>query len=629
MNAHSSSSSWLKRFRAGWNRFFFWQKTPPPSLEFTPPNQHDVHLVAAVTAPDRLPAWRQIRYLSYVFPQKERLQLWGALAAAFCFLGASGALFAQPHVVSEPAHGGALSEGLIGTPKWINPVLAPLNESDADRGLVSLLFSGLFRVSASAITPDMAASYQFLDGGKAFEVRLRDDARFHDGQPVTADDVVFTINDAIKNPLWRSPLSADFQAVEVIRVDESTVQFKHPEMLSAAAWQRLLSVGILPAHRWESANEGSPQLAEANLKPIGSGPYRFSTFTRDSKGLILAYSLTRFTGYYGTQPYLDERVFRFYPDRSAANAALESKQIDALAFVSWNDEERLRITDSRSLSLELPQVATVFLNTQDAALKDLAVRKALQLTIDRGELIQALGHGVALQSPFPFFESYSTSSQLTSIETARRLLDEARWNTHPTDGLRYLQPLTSTRTPRAATSTTSFVTSTPLAITLLVPDQSDLASLAEMIQRRWSLIGVQVTLETMDRAAILRRSLTERTHQAILINAFSPTDADILPFWEANGPLNFSQWSSPTLTAALQEIGTASSTGAVQIARTKAAEVLSTYVPALFFLRPSHAYVVPNDLQGVQNLQLQDPAQRLTETLGWYTNTRYRWKDTP
>lgn len=630
MKAHSSSS-WVQRFRAWWDRVFFWQKAPPVSREVAPPNEHDRHLVAAVTQPTVLPAWRQLRYFTYVFPQKERVQLWAALAAAICFLGVSAGLFLQPHIVAQPAQGGMLAEGLIGTPKWINPVLAPLNsESDIDRVLSSLVFSGLFANTSITTTPDLAASYQLLENGKAFEVRLREDARFHDGQPVTADDVLFTINDAIKNPLWHSPLMSDFAAIEAIRVDDSTVQLKTLEgTLTITEWQRLLTVGILPAHRWESTNEGSPQLAEANLKPIGSGPYQFSSFVRDSKGLILAYTFTRFAGYYGEAPYLDERIFRFYPDRSAANAALESNQIDALAFVPWNDEARLRITDSTSYAIELPQTTTVFLNTQDVLLKSVTVRKALQMAIDRGELIQNAGHGTALQSPFPFFESYSTSTQLSNIEGARELLEAANWKIEPTTGLRYLQPAVTQARGRIASSTIAFVTSTPLSITLLVPDQGDLASIAELIKRRWSLLGAQVNVELHDRPAILRQALTDHTHQAVIINAYAPTDADLLPFWTTDGQVNFSRWSSTALINALQGAASATSTDALLASRTKAAEILSSNVPAIFLLRPSHAYIVPANLHGASAMQIQKPDDRLHESFGWYTKTRWRWQRTP
>lgn len=626
MNAHSSSSG-LERFRRWWKRVFFWQSAPAPSREVTPPNLHDRHLVAAVTAPNTLPGWRQLRYFAHVFSQREQQQLWIAVSGAFLFLAISGGLFLQPHIIQQPTQGGMVTEGLIGTPKWINPVLAPLNPVDTD--LSSLIFSGLFRSSGLVTDSDLAQSYQILDQGKTLEVRVREDARFHDGQPVTADDVVFTVNDAIKNPLWRSPLAKAFSSIEAIRVDDFTVQFKHASTaLSIQEWRDLLTVGILPAHRWTDANEGSPQLAEANSKPIGSGPYQFETFTRDAKGLILAYTLKAFPGYYGDHPFLQQRVFRFYADRHTAEQALESNQIEALAFLPWSSEEKLRITDGRASKIELPQVATIFLNTEDATLKPLAIRKALLLAVDRGELVTSLGHGTPLQSTFPFLESYATSSQLTNIEAARTLLNDARWMTEPETGLRYLQPAPVTIRGRAAT-TTAFTTSTPLTISLIVPDQGDLVAVAEAVKRRWSLLGIQVSVETLERADILRRSLTDRTHQAVLYNIMAPSDNDLLPFWSADGSLNLSQWSQPQVTNGLISASQATSTDALIAARQRVAEIMSAQVPAIFLLRPSYAYITPSSLKGTADIQILEPSARLYSTLRWYVDTNLRWKTLP
>lgn len=626
MNAHSSSSG-LERFRRWWKRVFFWQSAPAPSREVTPPNLHERHLVAAVTAPNTIPGWRQLRYFAHVFSQREQQQLWIAISGAFLFLAISGGLFLQPHIIQQPTQGGMVTEGLIGTPKWINPVLAPLNPVDTD--LSSLIFSGLFRSSGLVTDSDLAQSYQILDQGKTLEVRVREDARFHDGQPVTADDVVFTVNDAIKNPLWRSPLAKAFSSIEAIRVDDFTVQFKHASTaLSIQEWRDLLTVGILPAHRWTDANEGSPQLAEANSKPIGSGPYQFETFTRDAKGLILAYTLKAFPGYYGDHPFLQQRVFRFYADRHTAEQALESNQIEALAFLPWSSEEKLRITDGRASKIELPQVATIFLNTEDATLKPLAIRKALLLAVDRGELVTSLGHGTPLQSTFPFLESYATSSQLTNIEAARTLLNDARWMTEPETGLRYLQPAPVTIRGRAAT-TTAFTTSTPLTISLIVPDQGDLVAVAEAVKRRWSLLGIQVSVETLERADILRRSLTDRTHQAVLYNIMAPSDNDLLPFWSADGSLNLSQWSQPQVTNGLISASQATSTDALIAARQRVAEIMSAQVPAIFLLRPSYAYITPSSLKGTADIQILEPSARLYSTLRWYVDTNLRWKTLP
>ncbi len=627
MLAHLPPSR-LSFFQRVWKRLFFWQKAPAYTTETTPASTHDKALVAAIASPSKFPGWKQLRYISHIFSEKERVQFWSAVGASCLFFLAGSLLFLQPHIVREPARGGTLAEGLIGSPKWVNPVLAPLN--DVDRDLVTLLFSGLFREQGLTYVPDLAASYQLLDEGQTLEVHLREDARFHDGQTVGADDVEFTVNQAIKNPAWHSPLAENFGSIQAIRVNDMTVQFRHATAaLTLPAWQKILTVGILPGHRWQDANDASPQLAEYNLKPIGSGPYRFDSFTRDTKGTILAYTLLRFDGYYGKPPYIDERVFRFYADRSVAEIALESNQIDVLAFVPWSQQTSLRVSDATALKMELPQVTTVFFNTQDAFLKNLDVRRALQMTIDRGSISEIVRNSTPLQTPFPFFETYATSSNRVNIELARETLDSAGWKLDPMVGLRYLQPLPSVRAgqPARVASDAAFSTSTPLALSLLLPAQGDLALIGEYIKRQWSLVGVDVSLETLERSELFQRVLDEKTHQAVLWNALVPSDADILSFW-TNEPknLNVSRWTSTPLTNALANVAYASTTNALATNRLIATELLTKDAAALFLLRPSYAYIVPSRLRETKELQVLHPASRLLASLEWSLRTRLRWK---
>ncbi len=524
-----------------------------------------------------------------------------------------------------------LVEGLIGTPKWVNPVLAL---STLDRDLSQLIFSGLFVFDGPILRPDLAASTQILDQGNVLEIKLREDARFHDGQPLTADDVVFTLNDAVKNPAWHSPLAESFKDIEAIRIDEQTVQIKMVGTpLSQVALQTLLTIGILPGHRWEDVSGGSPQLAEDNLKPIGSGPYQFESFTRDTRGAILTYTLKRFAGYYGEAPYLDQRQFRFYPDRKSAELALQSKQIDALAFVPWSEQEDVRVTGQKTVRLELPQVTTVFFNTQDPILKDLPIRTALQLAIDRGELSQQIQNVTPLQTPFPYFETYSTSSQLASLDRARQLLDENRWKLNEGTGQRFLQPIAPTRPTRAGTASSTaptFSTSTPLNISLLVPTQGDLPVVAEALKRRWSLLGANVTVEALDREEMMRRTLDERTHQIVLLNVLAQNDQDLLPFWHKDEDnLNFSQWTSPAVVSGLQSLANATSSEQITQTRVRVTEAILAQEAAVFLFRPSYAYLLQNTLQGTQNLQIRSPADRLTATQAWYLKTRLRWQAAP
>jgi peptide/nickel transport system substrate-binding protein len=187
-----------------------------------------------------------------------------------------------------------------------------------------------------------------------------------------------------------------------------------------------LTVGILPAHVWEDIPDTSARLADANLKPIGSGPYQASSFTRDGRGNILSFQLTRYPAYYGLKPLIDSIRLKFYPDRQTALSALNNGQVDAVAFVPWGETGKGRQDNLQAVSLDLPQETVAFFNTKDKLLKDEKLRHALSLAIDPIELASvASDHAKAVTSPFPFLDD--ASSTKPDLDQARKELDALGW----------------------------------------------------------------------------------------------------------------------------------------------------------------------------------------------------------
>ena len=122
----------------------------------------------------------------------------------------------QEFLIEVPTEGGSLTEGVIGSPRFISPLLAT---SDTDRDLTTLVYSGLLRASTSGLIPDLAESFSVSEDGLEYTFTLRENIKWHDGEPVTADDVVFTIEKA-QDPTLRSPKRAVWEGVVVEKVDE-------------------------------------------------------------------------------------------------------------------------------------------------------------------------------------------------------------------------------------------------------------------------------------------------------------------------------------------------------------------------------------------------------------------------
>lgn len=613
-------NTWLERLQKVWQRIFFWQQPGTISQEMKPHSHADHALVLQVTKPASVPSLRQLRFINRVLDAGEKRLFWGAALVCLGAFLLGTADLAATRIVPIPGVGGTYTEGLVGMPKLINPLFAPLN--DVDRDLVSLVFSGLFRPNEQLEpVPDLAERYLWSEDGKTLEITLRKDVRFHDGAPLTADDVVFTYQ-SIKNPVIRSPLAGQFRDIQIVRVDEWTVQFQLPA--PDPSFLTLLSVGILPMHIWEEIPAQNAHLADANLKPIGSGPYQVSTFTRDNRGQILHYNLKRFPSYYGIKPLIEDVRIRFFADRPQAETALRNGQIDGVAFLPWAEAESLTGEQNNLHRIELPQVTVAFFNTKNAVLKDVRLREALAMAVDTTELATLVGEHVSpITSPFPFLE-YATGTK-PDLEAARARLDAIGYKLPEGGTVRQLTS-GSTRTG----STTSTASSTTLSISILVPNQPDLLKIADLLKRRWSLAGAEVTIISDEPEILIRSALEKRDYQVLLTNVLLPPTQDLTPFWASknttgNG-LNLSNLSDRDVDLALERVAAATTTETLLQARKALTDELYERTPALFLLRPVYAYLLSKRIQGTSDMRLLKPADRFLNIHSWYVRTSWGWR---
>ncbi|MCE9586551.1 peptide ABC transporter substrate-binding protein [Candidatus Uhrbacteria bacterium] len=612
---------WLERLRKLWQRVFFWQQPSGDSHEVKPHSHADHALVLSVTKPSTVPSFRQLRFVNRVLNAGERKIFWGAFFVLLAALMLGTADLAATRLVPVPGVGGTYTEGLVGSPKLINPLFAPLN--DVDRDLTGLIFSGLFRPNEHLEpVPDLAERYQWSEDGKTLEVTLRKDIRFHDGVPLTADDVKFTY-DAVKNPAARSPLAGQFSGVSVIRADEFTVQFQLPA--PDPSFLISLTLGILPAHIWEDIPDANAHLADANLKPVGSGPYQVSTFTRDSRGQILHFNLKRFSSFYGIKPLIEEVRMRFFPDRPQAETALRNGQIDGLAFLPWAEASTLPGENYAIRRIELPQETIAFFNVKQDLLKDVHMREALAMAVDPAELASLLGEHISIAtSPYPFLD-YATGTK-PDLEAARKKLETIGWKL-PEGGT--VRQFIGAGTSRTATAT-STASSTNLVLTILAPNQPDLQKVAELLKRRWSLLGAEVTIVTDEPEVLLRSALEKRDYQILVTNVLLPPNQDLTAFWASknasgNG-LNLSNLADRDVDLALERVASATNTKQLIEARMLFSDEIAERTPALFLLRPVYAYILSRRIQGTGDLRLLKPADRFLNISSWYVRTSWGWR---
>jgi peptide/nickel transport system substrate-binding protein len=207
-------------------------------------------------------------------------------------------------MVDVPANGGYLNEGIVGSPRFINPVLAI---SDLDHDLSVLIYSGLMKDGPSnSLTTDLAKSYEISSDGLTYTFTLKDNIYFHDGTKVTTDDVEFTIN-KIQDSTIKSPRRPAFYDVTVEKINDKQIKFILKKPYSP--FLENLTVGILPKYLWNNLNSDEFPLSQYNLEPVGSGPYEISKVETAKKNALIIpsyYELVPFKKYASGAPFIDK-----------------------------------------------------------------------------------------------------------------------------------------------------------------------------------------------------------------------------------------------------------------------------------------------------------------------------------
>jgi peptide/nickel transport system substrate-binding protein len=624
MPPRDRSTSWFGLFKRGAG------KSSPASFgdQGARTKQRAVHgwdkrLVQSLTSA-RLPTWRQIRHLPEVLSSSDGLRL--RLGSLLFVIGLAivGVAFYYAHTVFGPARGGELIEGVVGSPRSLNPVLSVSN--DVDNDLMRLMYSRLFTVDGDGnLTPDLVSSYDVSPDQKTYTLTIKGGVKWQDGEALTADDVLFTFG-LIQDPAWKSPLHVTFKDVTVEKPDDRTIKLTLKDPYSQ--FLRLLDFGILPRHVWKDVDPQSAPMADASLKPIGSGLFAFDELRRDKRGFVMSYTLKRNEQYYGQLPYLDRITFQFYPDYLSALDALEKRQITSLSFVPR--DMRKQVTSLASVtpvSLELPQATAVFFNPNvNAILKDREVRRALIMGIDKGRILFDVlgGDGHPLDRPaLPGFSATSTNPIPFNVAGAGALLDSLGWKLDPADGLR------KRVTPADRKTKTPEKTET-LHLTLTTVDQPESMSVASILKSGWTALGVDVTISAVPASDIHRMVIAPRSYEALLYSQLMAADSDPYPFWHSSQikdpGLNLAMFNDREADDALEAARKATDTGAREQAYLKFLSVLADQLPAAFLYSPSYTYAIPAGMKGFSGTWVNSPSDRFATVASWYLQTARVWK---
>lgn len=508
-----------------------------------------------------------------------------------------------------PATGGEYTEGIAAQPRYINPILSQTSEADAD--LVELIYSGLFSYDAGgALVHRLAQEYALSDDGKTYTVKLRPGILWHDGEEMTADDVVYTIQ-SIQNPAYKSPLRSSWLSVNVEATERYTVRFTLQKPYFG--FLANLTVGILPKHIWENIAPENFFLADYNLSPIGSGPYKFFNSEKDSSGNILSYELRAWNSYFSGAPYITKVVFHFYPDQASLISAYNRKEI--LGINSVMPESLAELDERKSTriyDINIPRIFAVFFNvTKNVALASDEVREALSYATDREAIIREvlLGKGQpAYTAVLPFMKGYVSDIPIKSFDRdrANKILDDHGWK-RGEDGIRAKG-------------------GTVLEFELMVPEWSELSRTATLLQSQWEQVGARVTVNVLSASDLQQNVIRPREYQALLFGEATMIDSDPYSFWHSsqkrdpglNLALFDNKKADDVLTALREEMNPEKQGAQYRSLQ----EILTQENPAVFLYTPTYLYVVSNTVKGVDIRSVDTTHFRLSNIKDWYIDTK-------
>lgn len=571
----------------------------------------------------KIPSWKQFKYLPRLLGRTERLSLLIFLITFLISGGFLGIKFYFDHRVFVPAYGGEYAEALIGSPRNVSPIYAYANPVDAD--IVRLVFSGLLRYDGhGSIVPDIAESYSLSPDFKTYTFKLRQDVRFQDGTPLTADDVVFTFS-VIQDEAWKSPLNASLAGIKIEKLGDYEVALTLEEPFMP--FLEVLTVGILPKHLWEGIKPSSARLSEINLKPVGSGPFKFSSFVRSRDGSFRSYSLERNDQYYGKKPYLDGVVFHFYQSYEEASDALKSHTVSGLVYFSKGGQpggdnkggtgelgDLDKNPEVEYYKLKLPQYNALFLNVRkNDILADQKVRKAIALALNKEEIwSEATGkEGSVLNAPIPEgFLGYEPQIKTIPFDPVAsvELLESAGWKL------------------KTSTSTVRSKKETSLSFHFLTLDRAEYLQAASVIVDNLSKVGIEAVLQTASSAELQRDIIRPRNYDALLYGEVLGLDPDLYPFWhssQADEPgLNLSGFLNRDADKLLEDARKLGSAEERSIRYRAFQAILADEIPAIFLYTPNYIYPQRKTIKGFDVSVLSVASDRFSNITDWYTKNK-------
>ena len=524
-------------------------------------------------------------------------------------------------LAETPARGGSFTEGIVGSPRFINPLLS---NSDTDRDLTALVYSGLLKATPEGmLIEDLAESYTISDDGFIYDFTLKSNIFFHDGTPVTAEDVVFTVQKA-QDPGLKSTKRASWDGITVEKVSEKEIRFtlKQPY----GPFLENTTLGILPKHIWREAGTEQFPFSKFNSVPIGSGPYEIKKIKYNSGGTPESYELKSFDKYALGEPNISNIKIIFYPSEEALLEGYVKEEVDGINGVSPDKLGGLGKTNARIERSSLPRIFAVFFNQNQAEIfTNKEVRLALDTAIDKREIVQEVlgGYGTDIDGPIPpgVLKPSKEKAQVEKAispsdrkELAIKILEDDGWE------LGEESKIWEKKTKKEESY---------LRFSLSTSDTPELKAVAEIIASQWRDLGADVSIKVFETGDLNQNVIRPRKYDALLFGEIISRELDLFAFWHSsqrNDPgLNIALYANITADKLLEDARIATDRNVMIDNYRKFEDEVNNDIPAVFIYSPDFIYIASKKIKGIELGAVVTPSERFLNIHQWYIETDKVW----
>jgi peptide/nickel transport system substrate-binding protein len=484
-------------------------------------------------------------------------------------------------VSDVPAYGDAIVEGSIGD---VSGFLTAVTTDASSHEAAGYVFNGLVRYDKNLqLEGDLAESWEVSPDGKRITFHLRKGVKWHDGAPLTSDDVMFTYRRMI-DPRTPTAYGEDFKQVRRAAAPDPhtfVVEYARPFAPALASW----GMHVLPKHLLENYPDISK--SPLNKKPVGTGPYRFVEWKTGEKVVFDASP-----DYFEGKPYIARVISRVIPDQATMFLELKSGGVDIMALTPPQYVRQTETAEFRESFNKYKYTASGYtylgFRLSHPFFKDKRVRQAIAHAADKKSLIDGvlLGLGQEATGPYkPGTWAFNPSVKKYPHDPARAkaLLAEAGWKEKDGVLVKDGQPFEFTVLTNAGNEAR--------------------AKTAAILQQNLAEVGIRMKIRTVEWAAFINEFIDKRKFDAVILGWNITPDPDQFDIWHSSktGPkeLNHVGFANPEVDRLLDEGRSTFDIEKRKKAYFRIQEILAEEQPYVFLFIPEALPVVHHRFRGI------------------------------